>query len=103
MKHLLIAALWLTTTPYYRSSMGQGASLDLFGTTDITSSVFAETGAGFISAGDFKDRHGVANIGYRITPRLNVLVGGGYDRYDLYGAGPTMTRDVHVTFKFKLY
>lgn len=97
-------SLWLTFTPAYFSTMGTGSGIDAdlsYKATNRASIVF---NVGSLSASDFKDRHGSLDLEYDlIEDRLAVVTGAGFDQYDLYGAGPTVDKDLHCKIKVKVF
>jgi hypothetical protein len=63
-----------------------------------------EFSLGTTGTSDFHDRNGSLNLDYKLTDWLTTESGFGYDQYDLYGAGsPTITKDMHVRLKLKVF
>ena len=99
-KYLWIA--WLTVAPFY-SSLGNGNKLELFNTNDISTKIYIQEVGSYSSAEDYRNEYSGIDMGYRLTSSLDGFIGGGYDRYNLYGAPSTYTKDVHVGLKVRIY
>lgn len=97
-------SLWLTFTPMYMSSMGPGTGFGAEANYELTQRASVNFSLDTTTDSSFKDRNGSLDLGYDlIKDRLNVSTGFGFDQYDLYGAGPTVDRNLHCKVKIKVF
>lgn len=97
-------SLWLSFTPMYLSSMGSGTGFGANAAYTLSKRAAITFDMGTTTDTSFKDRNGSLDYSYDlIKDRLNMSAGFGFDQYDLYGAGPTVDKNMHCTVKVKVF
>lgn len=94
---------WLTIGQNRNFVLGSGGSMNL----DVSQPLYGPISLcphGSVDANEgFRDRLGGLDISYTINPKMSILMGAQYEKYELLGAPPTETHDVHTALRIKLW
>jgi hypothetical protein len=94
---------YLTVGQNYNFVLGDGGGTRL----DITQSLWGPVSllphGSFDSNEGFRDRSGGLDVSYAVNPKVSVLMGAQYEKYELLGVPPTETHDVHTAVRIKLW